>query len=944
MTKRCFFLGLLLAFLFMLFANPSSVSGARPEIQLTNSNLDHFTPHWTQDGQWIVYNCVYDTFHMSDLTGIFRTSAENGGTEFPVATNIYSGPEILIYFDLSGSYGSGVVVHDWCIDNEAPCPSDTNVSDWRIKRTPLLGGGGTLLTDCHAILPRISPDGSLIFYWFLYYNYSDLNTHLSLKKIPIAGGTPITLMDAPWFEFSDARWSPDGNWIAFTIPGSGVYKVSSSGGNMIQISGGNYDLDPPEWSPDGNWILCSADSTVIKISTIGGGQQVLANLGRLPQWTPSGKHIVYINPVDSYLYMIDANATCEPRKLAKSVINIEGGENWFSPNFACSPNGNWLAYVKHDATGHNQIYKLPLYFMPDPDGWQFANTDTNMWPPDWWSQFDYSDPKYPQDWRNWANPSDFPDWELFAEAFGAHQCYHQTSPRRIYNEAAVDIWIWIIKRFYGGEEFKGCCSGFAISSLLYFNSYLCLSNTFPGESSVYGVPLSDSSRKLVNKYSIYQFGHTHLAHYLYNRKNPARQALDFLKQMFATEYTTTKTLCLVSQNPKHPGAHEVVACKLEQVSGQPGKYRVAIYDSNLPGQDTAIYIDSISGTWEYACKPSWGGAEGIFLMDPIYTYISYPFLPVILQPLTEEPIVEGLGQENFIEIFASNHCDIVINNSNGELIGYLNTDSILIDSMANALPIIPITGYTHPPIGYFLPENTYTVHISNNVDTTFYSSLFDDSTIFTYYRYDFQLGQTDYLKCSNNGSGFQVKTYDVELKNVNLKSTNVQPDQEIVCYMKGLVLSQNDSLLFECVQQEEFKVTNTGSSKTYDLTLELASAALNPIFEHHSIPICAFSAHQVSPSWEGLDTLTVPIFIDDNLDGIFDDTLLIENQYVHRGDVNGDRQVTIVDVVYLINYLFKNGPEPIPVESGDVNCDDNVDIVDVVYLINYLFKNGPPPC
>ncbi len=63
-----------------------------------------------------------------------------------------------------------------------------------------------------------------------------------------------------------------------------------------------------------------------------------------------------------------------------------------------------------------------------------------------------------------------------------------------------------------------------------------------------------------------------------------------------------------------------------------------------------------------------------------------------------------------------------------------------------------------------------------------------------------------------------------------------------------------------------------------------------------------------------------------------------------RGDVNCDGNLTIVDVVFLINYLFRNGPPPIPLKAGDVNCDGEVTIADAVYLVNYLFKGGPPPC
>ncbi len=62
------------------------------------------------------------------------------------------------------------------------------------------------------------------------------------------------------------------------------------------------------------------------------------------------------------------------------------------------------------------------------------------------------------------------------------------------------------------------------------------------------------------------------------------------------------------------------------------------------------------------------------------------------------------------------------------------------------------------------------------------------------------------------------------------------------------------------------------------------------------------------------------------------------------GLVDDDCLIGITDVVYLINYLFKSGPEPVLLEAGDVNCDHEITISDAVYLVNYLFKSGPPPC
>jgi hypothetical protein len=61
------------------------------------------------------------------------------------------------------------------------------------------------------------------------------------------------------------------------------------------------------------------------------------------------------------------------------------------------------------------------------------------------------------------------------------------------------------------------------------------------------------------------------------------------------------------------------------------------------------------------------------------------------------------------------------------------------------------------------------------------------------------------------------------------------------------------------------------------------------------------------------------------------------------GDCNNDGTIDIGDVVYLVNYLYKNGSAPDPPLAGDCNCDATVDLGDVVYLINYLFKQGSSP-
>lgn len=63
------------------------------------------------------------------------------------------------------------------------------------------------------------------------------------------------------------------------------------------------------------------------------------------------------------------------------------------------------------------------------------------------------------------------------------------------------------------------------------------------------------------------------------------------------------------------------------------------------------------------------------------------------------------------------------------------------------------------------------------------------------------------------------------------------------------------------------------------------------------------------------------------------------------GDVNTDASITSADIIYLVGYVFKGGPAPMPCEAaGDVNCNGSVTSADIIYLVAYVFKGGPAPC
>ena len=61
------------------------------------------------------------------------------------------------------------------------------------------------------------------------------------------------------------------------------------------------------------------------------------------------------------------------------------------------------------------------------------------------------------------------------------------------------------------------------------------------------------------------------------------------------------------------------------------------------------------------------------------------------------------------------------------------------------------------------------------------------------------------------------------------------------------------------------------------------------------------------------------------------------------GDATSDGIIDVADIVYLVNYLYRGGSEPSPVESGDATCDGVVNVADIVFLVNYLYRGGDPP-
>ena len=82
-------------------------------------------------------------------------------------------------------------------------------------------------------------------------------------------------------------------------------------------------------------------------------------------------------------------------------------------------------------------------------------------------------------------------------------------------------------------------------------------------------------------------------------------------------------------------------------------------------------------------------------------------------------------------------------------------------------------------------------------------------------------------------------------------------------------------------------------------------------------------------------------YVSPSVVGVFDTS---NSNVLLRGDVDLDGDIDMDDLIFLVNYLFKGGNAPVPLEAGNVDgvfsSDYPTDVVDLVYMVNLLKGMG----
>jgi len=58
------------------------------------------------------------------------------------------------------------------------------------------------------------------------------------------------------------------------------------------------------------------------------------------------------------------------------------------------------------------------------------------------------------------------------------------------------------------------------------------------------------------------------------------------------------------------------------------------------------------------------------------------------------------------------------------------------------------------------------------------------------------------------------------------------------------------------------------------------------------------------------------------------------------GDANNNGAFNILDLTFIVGFLFKNGPAPACPAEADLNCDCTVNVRDITYIIYQYYYGG----
>ena len=207
-----------------------------------------------------------------------------------------------------------------------------------------------------AVHPFFSPAGEWVGFWAL--------ADATLKKVPVTGGAPLTICDAPGL--SGAGWLPDDTIVFAPSQESGLMRVSAAGGSPEPLT----TLDEAQGEVSHRWpgVLPGGKAVIFTIGTGDSWNEAQIGVvdvetqerhtiltgGSYPRYVPSG-HLVFARAGSLMAVPIDLEQLAATGPPVSVVDGVETNPLTGSAQFSVSDDGSLVYFPVGQSLARNRL-------------------------------------------------------------------------------------------------------------------------------------------------------------------------------------------------------------------------------------------------------------------------------------------------------------------------------------------------------------------------------------------------------------------------------------------------------------------------------------------------------------------------------------------------------------------------------------------------------------